>query len=65
MRAGADGPHARLYLQPARLDGVELWAVGRQEEKTRLATAKELLDCRSVMDAEVIHDNHVVRLEDG
>lgn len=65
MGAGADCPHARFHFQPARLDGVEIWAVRWEEGKTRSTTANEFADGRPIVGAEVVHDDYVVRLGDG
>jgi len=54
-----------LQLGEDLLDGVQVWAVGRQEDQVRAGFSDGLADGLSPVAAEVVHDHHIAGMERG
>jgi len=54
-----------LQLGEDLLDGVQVWAVGRQEDQVRAGFSDGLADGLSPLAVEVVHDHHIAGMERG
>ena len=57
--------HEMFELGEDLLDGVQVWAVGRQEQEPRADAADCCTDGRPLVTGEVVHDHDVARRERG
>src|SRR5690349_21714616 len=65
LRVECERSEASLDVGPEALDGIQLWAVGREVEREAAGIEDRLANDLHLVDAEVVHDDDVAGVDPG